>query len=262
MTSEKVMRPPKKPWTALPPDEHSEHGGCVSVFLSDSLSPLPVRGVTLPGNNKSDPNIETMTYGLFSTCSRPMRASIVKRKLPYIFFLTNRGSGRLLVGYYRVGWYAPGPLPGKPRDFAIAASACHFVAKPIPVGKLPKREREVVGTRFRLSKLISKPVAAKLVEILHRQNDATQDYLDEVSRLERFNEYRTEFRYVDWRRREPFTWTDAKRYLQPAGAAVSASNSSPTDRWGCTACGEETQNKALLKCCPWCGAVATLKAIN
>ena len=51
--------------------------GFLSFYLRDELSALAVRGVTLPGNNKSDPNLETGTYGLFSICCQSMRAGIV-----------------------------------------------------------------------------------------------------------------------------------------------------------------------------------------
>src|SRR5258708_36321714 len=70
--------PPNPPWRELNPTMPLE--GYVSYYLSDDLSGLPVRAVTLLRNNKSDPNLETKTYGLFSTCGHGMRASIGKNR--------------------------------------------------------------------------------------------------------------------------------------------------------------------------------------
>src|SRR5450631_819859 len=56
------VRPPSPPWREIairrPPT------GYLSFYIADDLSRLPVRAVTLPGNNKADPNLETATYGL------------------------------------------------------------------------------------------------------------------------------------------------------------------------------------------------------
>src|SRR5688572_1746046 len=117
-------RPPARPWRELNPLLAA--GGYLSYYYSDVLSPVPVRGVTLPANNKSDPNVETLTYGLFSTCGHSMRASIVANRVPYIFFVTNRGGQRILTGYYRLRWYAPGPLQRRPADYALAAEHGRF----------------------------------------------------------------------------------------------------------------------------------------
>ena len=54
------------------------------MYLADDLSRLPVRHITRPHDNKSDPNIETGTYGLFSTCENQMRSGIVNRGAQYI----------------------------------------------------------------------------------------------------------------------------------------------------------------------------------
>ena len=57
------------------------------MYLPDDLSRLPVRHITRPHDNKSDPNIETGTYGLFSTCEHQMRSGIVNRGAQYIVFM-------------------------------------------------------------------------------------------------------------------------------------------------------------------------------
>src|SRR5687768_8784003 len=105
MTRPTVAAPPNPPWRELTPNAGS--GGFVSVFYSDPLSRLPVRDVTRPGDNKSDPNLETGTFGLFSTCERSMRSGVRNRQVPWIFFVTSHGAAkRALVGLYAVGWWA------------------------------------------------------------------------------------------------------------------------------------------------------------
>src|SRR3954471_24861893 len=94
-------------------------GGYLSFYYSDDISPLPVRWVTKPGDNKADPNLETGTYGLFSTCSLSMRSGVVKRKIGIIFFCTRTKAGRELTGFYEPRWFTQGPL-GQ-RDYCLAA---------------------------------------------------------------------------------------------------------------------------------------------
>ncbi len=91
------------PWKAV----NDKGLGYLSVYFSDPLARWPVREITRPGDNKSDPNIETGTYGLFSTCEPGMRNRIVHDGAATIFFMTTRkrGAGRVLAGYYQIGWF-------------------------------------------------------------------------------------------------------------------------------------------------------------
>ncbi len=94
------------PWREL-----SDAGrGYLSVYFSEPLARWPVREITRPADNKSDPNIETGTYGLFSTCEPSMRNRIVNDGAATVFFLTTRRKhqGRVVSGYYHVGWYTEG----------------------------------------------------------------------------------------------------------------------------------------------------------
>jgi hypothetical protein len=111
--------------------------GYLSFYYSNDLSPLPVRWVTKPGDNKSDPNLETLTFGLFSTCSRGMRAGVVKHRAPYIFFFTNRGGERVLAGYYRVRWFCVGSQGTG--DWCLAADRAHFIKEPIPLAEVDRK---------------------------------------------------------------------------------------------------------------------------
>src|SRR4051812_11206383 len=91
------LKPPASPWLELIPTNNEE--GVLSYYYSEDEACVPVRAIMLPNNNKSDPNIETATYGLFSTCSQGTRAGIVERGTRYMFFVTQRGHGRMLTGY-------------------------------------------------------------------------------------------------------------------------------------------------------------------
>jgi len=86
------IRPPNPPWKALQP---ADAGAYLSFYYSDSNSKIPVSDITRFGDSKSDPNIETMTYGLFSTCEEDMRRCVVKKGVEYIFYCTARTRGRL-----------------------------------------------------------------------------------------------------------------------------------------------------------------------
>jgi hypothetical protein len=235
----------------------------VTFYYSDDLSPLPVRAVTLAANNKSDPNLETGTYGLFSTCAHSMRASVVKNRDAYLFFVTRRDSRRVLTGYYHLRWYAPGALIRQPPDYALAADQIRFIHPGIPLDKLPRKAARVLGTPFRIFRRVDAAVAGALVSALKTRPNRTGDYLLEIGRLERFNRFRTGYRYPSWRREEAFDWRFAKEYLMvnTGAASQTVSTTSATDDWRCEVCDRVTHNKALLKRCPECGALGSLKAV-
>ena len=83
------VKPPAAPWSLLRAAQPAT--GYLSMYLADDLSWLPVRHITRPHDNKSDPNIETGTYGLFSTCEHQMRSGIVNRGAQYIVFMCRWG---------------------------------------------------------------------------------------------------------------------------------------------------------------------------
>jgi hypothetical protein len=211
----------------------------------------------LPNNNKSDPNIETATYGLFSTCSQGTRAGIVERGTRYMFFVTQRGHGRMLTGYYRLRWYAKGNLPGK--DFAVAADHVHFIDPGLPLRDLPESVRSHCMKSFRLCLRVDASATRVLLEVLNSKFNAIDRYLSEVERIERRNMHLTGFRYVAWQRKGSFTWEDARLYLPDVGnVTVKPGNAkrrimkSRTGKWNCTHCGKLTESHALLRLCPSC----------
>jgi len=213
------VRPPKAPWLPIEPEDKS--GGALSFYYSDTNSNLPVREVTRTDDNKSDPNLETMTYGLFSTCERGMRKGIVTRGIQYLFFCTNRGGIRVLTGYYKIGWYFKGPpVPGYSAtgrvldDYALAASEGKFVTSGFPLRDLTDYLKGVrIDNRFRDFKYINQQTAELLASLIDEAGDETQVYLEEIKRLEKLNYANHGFVYKNWERKKGFGWDMAPSYM-------------------------------------------------
>ena len=253
------VRPPKLPWRKLSP--RADAGGYLSYHYSDPLSSLPVRAVTKMHDNKADPNLETGTYGLFSTCSKQMRLGAVNHGRSHVVFVTRHGGERVVTGYYRLGWYAPTGFAAD--DYCLAAARMHFVAKPLRMAEL----EPALGLRYSRLILCLNPAQTKaLVSKLDQQPDATAAYLQEIRRLEYFNLSLTGYRYVNFRRSRPFDWTEAAQVFAKASAATrknagAAANGSPTHWWQCRECSGHFPSLSLLRICPSCGAFGSLDSI-
>ena len=252
--------PPNAPWRSLDADQPAT--GYASYYLSDELAAWPVRAITRVKDNKSDPNLETGTYGLFSTCQQEMRSGIVRHKTPYVFFVTKpRAGAREITGYYALRWYTPGSLRRRIRDFALAAESMRFI-DPIPLTALPAELATVLGGKWRLNKRLTPDQTQALLAVIDGFPDRTSEYLLEIDRLELINRYHSGLRYPSWRRAERWTWADANRYLREAPIDLDAPkirNSSPTGWWRCSQCTRLTENAALLKACPHCHELDTLR---
>jgi hypothetical protein len=247
------LAPPNAPWRPI--RTASGAGSYVSVYLSSPVARLPVRDVLKIDDNKSDPNLETLTYGLFSTCEPTMRQSIASRGISEIFFVTSvEELGRALVGMYELGWV----VEVGARDFAYAARQAHFV-DPIPVAQITGRAGRELGKPLRNYRIIDSEVADEVRELVTTRGDRTGDYLFEIDRLERMSLSRTGFRYPSWDRPEPFSWDDAAPYLAEAAGAIDAPNISTTGVWRCTKCGAHIRNEARLKVCNVCKGLGTLE---
>jgi len=216
------VKPPRTPW--LPLREGDGNRFPLSFYYSDPRSVIPVRQVGRKLDNKSDPNFETQTYGLFSTCERGMRAGAVRNGMKYIFFCTNRKTGRVLTGYYKVGWYHKGPpiigYAGEDRpplvDYQLAASEIRFVNPGFSLGDLTGYLNGVrLDRRFRTFIYIDGGTAQRLLNLLERTEDATMVYLEEIKRLEELNKTSSSegFAYENWKRSEGFSWEDAPKYM-------------------------------------------------
>lgn len=260
------IAPPNPPWIIL--ETTSKPSGYLSYYYSDDISPLPVRWVTKPGDNKSDPNLETSTYGLFSTCSPNMRKGVVKSGSPYIFFITNRNGVRVLTGYYYIQWYAEGAFSGG-WDFCIAANGMRFINPPISLREIDSRLGLNLSRRFRTFKAIPHEICLELRTLLDSRKDFTNAYLEEIDRLERFNLLHGEYRYVGWKQKDKFSWEYATEYLnrffQESSVQMEskrAKNSNPENKWICSQCNYRFMNKSLLRRCPNCGKIASLNTDN
>ena len=260
--ADKRLKPPSAPWTTLEVDVPAT--GYLSVYLSEDLSGLPIRAITRPNDNKSDPNIETGTYGLFSTCERAMRAGVVRNKSQFIIFLCRRGGERVVAGYYRLAWKTEGIWHATKRDYALAADRIHFVADPITVSRLPEPGRSAATRKFRLAKRLNIHETRSIIAALNAQPNALQDYLSEIDRVERFQAFHSGFRYVSWKQEEPFSWETARPYLVAPTTLAEAPNQSPSGFWKCTHqnCGKFVNNKSLLRRCPFCNSMGTLQVVN
>jgi hypothetical protein len=247
---------PGEPWQAL-----SDNGfGYLSYYYSEPLARWPVRQITRPGDNKSDPNIETGTYGLFSTCEPRMRNRIVKDGRATIFFVTRRPhhQPRMLTGYYHVGWFTEGAFGAVNNDYALAASAMRFFT-PVSAADLPPVLADVVGAWFRTYRRLDADLTAGLKTFCDAQPDQTTKYLDEVRRIERFARARSGFAYPSWARDFGFSWADATGYYPGSTSPAKVPNSSKTNHWRCSKCGYVIRSGALLKRCPLCKTNSTLK---
>ena len=162
---------------------------------------------------------------------------------------------------YELGWWAPGSFSNRSRDFALAARAVRFVT-PVALADLPGELAVLLDRRWRTDKRIGPEQAAQLATYLRSKPDRTAEYLAEIERMEQVNEFHSGYRYPTWRRTDPWGWSEADRYLAAGplvlGSSTKITNSSPSHWWHCDTCGEEFENRALLKACPGCGAIATL----
>jgi hypothetical protein len=256
-----LARPPVGKWEELVSGPE-QNGGYLFVYYSDDLSPLAVRAVTKLGDNKSDPNIETGTFGLFSTCGRSTRAGMVKRCYPWLFFLSQCNGERALTGYYRVRWYTHGAFVGA-GDVALAADKMHWVRPGIPLADLADIPDLNPTRRFRGCRLVTPQQAQLLRSRLDERPDESAAYIREVHRLEQFNRAHGRYQYIGWRQDHPFTWEWAGAYLMPHSKAKDGSgrqNSSASGWWACSECDALVQNQSLLKRCPICGAIGSLTA--
>ena len=271
------VRPPNPPWRPLAVDEPPS--GYLSFFFSDNLSRFPVRAVTRfvgkKYDNKSDPNIETGTYGLFSTCERSMRVGVVTHHHPYLFFVTRVAGVRALAGYYRIGWWAPGPPIAayrigetQPPDMMLAAAEVRFI---IPAVDLAQAAYEAgdpsVAGWFRLNKSLNPSQTEKLLALLNARPDRTVDLIEEVHRLERLNLHHTGARYPGWGQLEGFDWVLARTWLEaaattPIPAVVPYVNKKSIKYWKCMQCGNRADNVAPLKRCPFCRKFGSLVGMN
>ncbi len=252
-----LAAPPVGAWTAL--GDASGGAGYLSVYLSEPLARYPIRHVTKKADNKSDPNIETGTYGLFSTCERPMRRKMVREGRPYLFFVTRHGrSSRALTGYCEIAWFAESTGGAAIGDYALAATTIRFI-EPVPLDALPDPVRNVCVPPFRTIRPIDDSAAKALHDVIDRRRDKTERYLSELRRIEQAARYHSGYAYPSWGRIEGFSWDDAHRYLGEVAATEPGAKVPSTGRWRCVSCQCVITSWALMKSCPICDEMGTLR---
>jgi len=92
-----------------------------------------------------------------------------------------------------------------------------------------------------------------------------QAYLFEIDRLEHLNQRYGGYRYVAWKQSEKFSWELAAKYVKSMAAFNTKDrvlNASPTSSWRCVECRAKIRNVALLKRCPECGKLGSLRAVR
>ncbi len=260
-------------------------------YCEDEISKYPVREVTKVNDNKSDPNLETMSYGLCSTCTRDIRSGLVKNNRPYLFFCTNIKGERHLAGYYHIGWYSLGPpLLTNYRngsiqdDYRLVADQMKWIYPPISFETVADETGfDGILTGFR-KKLISSETTDALLDLFDDREDCSQQYLNEIRRLELINKRYHEYRYPTWEREAGFDWESVQSYVGTMQAGednetkqiletkMETMNIDPSliasesvSNWFCLICDHEFENEAPLKLCPNCdngGGIIPARAIN
>jgi hypothetical protein len=207
------VRPSNPPW--IPLQVISGSKAALSFYYSDRLSKTPIRDVSHKDDPKPDPNLETMTFGLFSRCDNAMRATIVREGIELHFFCTGRcgqqGRIRVLTGYYRYGWYFRVPSSGrKPKnnvrdDYMLAAKQIKFVDPGFPLADLTDFLHGVrLDRRFRTFRYVDEKTATRLLQLLHNTPDATEQYVSEIKRVEQLVMERDNLLYKN--RVSGFSW--------------------------------------------------------
>jgi hypothetical protein len=243
------------PWKAL----EDKGIGYLSVYFSEQIARWPIREITRRGDNKSDPNVETATYGLFSTCEPGMRNRVVEDGAATIFFVTTHhpGRGRSLTGYYHVDSYTEGTQGAINRDFALAADKVRFV-DPIALSSLPSDLQTYASVPFRQIRRTDVSLTLGYRDVIDSEPDRTDRYLSEIARVEQFARALTGLAYPSWGREAGFTWGEAADFYQTDDDLSRVPNSSKSRTWRCTECGYVIKNSALLKKCPLCKETASL----
>lgn len=256
-----MLNYPGEPWKPLT----DKYTGYLSVYYSDPMARYPVRDITRRADNKSDPNIETGTYGLFSTCEPLMRNRIIIDGAATVFFLTTPQpkAGRFVSGYYHMAWYTEGTQGSINRDYALAADQIRFI-DPIATNALPATLLQICSTPFRQTRKLSAQQVAELRAICDEAADRTTSYLNEVARIERFAIAQSGYAYPSWGRERGFDWSEASDYYDNSAHSPTAKvpNSTKSSNWRCGSCDYVIVSAALLKKCPLCKTSASLAPEN
>jgi hypothetical protein len=207
------VRPPNPPW--LPIQRGDTNLATITFYYGDAKSQVvPIRDVTNKNDAKPDPNVETLTYGLFSVCCKDERKAIVEKGIPLQFFCTSRANSiRVLTGYYRLSWYCQ---LGE-GDYAIAAQSARFVSPGFALNMLTSFfEDYPIQKFFRTWKYIDDQRAIqRLLLLIDSAPDATDQYISEIHRLEK--DAMEQYGHMYFDRSEGFSWEAAAKMMKARG---------------------------------------------
>lgn len=206
------VKPPNPPW--IPINKVASGIATISYYYGDPKSlVMPIRNVTSGIYAKYEPNLETLTYGLFSHCCKPERKAIVEQGITTQFFCTSRANSiRVLTGYYRPGWYCEIDSG----DYAIAAESARFVSPGFAFDDLTDF-LEGYNLNFpRAWKYIrDEKVIWRLMLLINSAPNAMKTYLSEIHKFESSALEQNGSIYEN--RKQGFTWEDAGLLLRKHG---------------------------------------------
>lgn len=206
------VRPPNPPWQPI--KQGTTDDAILTFYYGDSKAPsIPIRDVSNKNDPKPDPNVETLTYGLFSVCCKKARKRIVETGIGTQFFCTYRLNGvRVLTGYYRPAWYCEINAD----DYAIAAKTGRFISPGFVLSHLVNfLDGYSIDKFFRVSKRIPEEVAEKLLLLINSAPDVTAKYVSEINRLENYSLKQYGHMYGDLL--EGFSWEYAGELMKKWG---------------------------------------------
>lgn len=207
------VRPPNEPW--IPIQHGATNIATMTFYYGDAKSTeVPIRDITNRNDAKHDPNLETLTYGLFSVCCKNERKAIVEKGIATQFFCTSRLNGvRVLTGYYRPAWYC---IMGED-DYAIAAESARFASPGFELSKqVPFLEGYPIDRFFRTWKyLLDEKVIQRLILLINSAADATAMYVSEIHRWEAYSLEQYGYMYFD--KLEGFSWERAGQLMRSRG---------------------------------------------
>lgn len=198
--------PPNKPWKPL---IENDSRAILTFYYGDSNSSIvPIRDISHKYDPKVEPNYETSTYGLFSTCNPPARKSIAVNGIRYNLFCTRRKNARVLTGYYEYGWV----FEYKKNDYMLAARKTRFISPGFPLDELVYYTKDIsINRRFRCWKYLSSKTALKLIHLINSTPNSINDYINETKKQEK--ETVNNYGKIYHKRIKGYSWIDAETLL-------------------------------------------------
>jgi len=206
------VRPPNRPWQPIQQNETDI--ATITFYHCDPKSlVIPIRDISNRNDAKHDPNLETLTYGLFSHCFKKERKGIVEKGITTQFFSTTRANNtRVLTGYYHPTWYCR----INNDDYAIAAESARFVSPGYALSDLLSFfEGYPIDQFFYWKYIREKKVIERLKLLINSAPDATTQYVAEIHRFEDLSLKQYGRMYSD--RLEGFSWKYAGELMRKWG---------------------------------------------